>query len=374
MITTIPTSKVVRVSLSVEPTYNTANPFAVGLILADVPPTNSANANTINYYSDLTSVAADWASTTQAYKACKAFFNQSPRPDSVAIASIKSGETITDALNRINGFNSIWYGLTLAVGTGFATAAEIQEAAEWASPSNKAFFYTTNDADCLDASVNTDIGSLLKLAGYSYAFGQYDDNDAYAGVSAMARILSVNYDMQNATITLKFKQEPGVTPVSITETQRQALVGKNLNYYAYFGDGNAMLAEGVVASGRFLDEVIGLDWFKKKLQDQIFGFLYTRTTKVPQTDRGMALLVQQADIACQAAVNCGLIAPGAWNGSDLGEVKTGDFLPKGYYIYASKLSSQSQSDRAARIAPPLQIIVKGAGAIHSVDIAVTFEQ
>lgn len=374
MTTTIPTSKVVRVSLSVESTYNTANPFAVGLILTDVSPTNTSNTNTISYYSDLTAVAADWASTTQAYKACKAFFNQSPRPDNVAIASIKSGETITEALDRINGFNSVWYGLTLAVGTGFATAAEIQEAAEWANPSKKALFYTTNDTDCLDASVTTDIASLLYAAGYDYAFGQYDDNDAYASVSAMARILSVNYDMKDATITLKFKKEPGVTPVSITETQRLALVGKKLNCYAYFGDDNAMLAEGVVSSGRFLDEVIGLDWFKKKLQDQIFGFLYTRTTKVPQTDRGMALLVQQADIACQAAVNCGLIAPGTWNGSDLGEVKTGDFLPKGYYIYANKLSSQSQSDRAARIAPPLQLLIKGAGAIHSVDVAVTFEQ
>lgn len=374
MKSTIPTSKVVRVSLSVEPTYNTANPFAVGLILTDAPPANPANTNTISYYSDLTSVAADWESTSQAYKACVSFFNQSPRPDSVAIASMNDGETITAALNRINGFNAIWYGLTLAVGTGFASAAQIHEAAEWANPNNKALFYTTNDADCLDSSIDTDIASLLNIAGYDYAFGQYDDNDAYASVSAMARILSVNYDMQNATITLKFKQEPGITPVSITETQRQALEGKNLNYYAYFGDYNAMIAEGVVASGRFLDEVIGLDWFKKKLQDQVFGFLYTRTTKVPQTDRGMALLVQQADIACQAAVNCGLIAPGTWNGGDLGEVKTGDFLPKGYYIYANKLSSQSQSDRAKRVAPPLQILIKGAGAIHSVDIAVTFEQ
>lgn len=371
---TIPTSKVVSVSIAVEPTYNTSNPFAVGLILTDVSPTNAANTNAISYYSDLTSVSADWASTTQAYKACRAFFNQNPRPTSVAVASINSGESITDALDRINNFNSAWYGLTLAVGTGFATASEIEEAADWANPSKKAFFYTSNDVACTNSAASTDIASVLKTKGYDYAFGQYDDNDAYASVSAMARILSVNFDMRDSTITLKFKQEPGVTPVSLTETQRQALVAKHMNYYSYFGDDNAMLAEGVVASGRWMDEVIGIDWFQKKIQDQVFGFLYSRTTKVPQTDRGMATLVQQVDIACQAAVNCGLLAAGTWNGSDLGEVKTGDFLPKGYYIYANKLASQSQSDRAARKAPPIQIIAKGAGAIHSVDIAATFEQ
>jgi hypothetical protein len=73
-------------------------------------------------------------------------------------------------------------------------------------------------------------------------------------------------------------------------------------------------------------------------------------------------------------VNNGLLAPGVWNGGDLGEMKTGMFLPKGYYVYAQPVAQQNQSDRDARKAPPIQAIIKGAGAIHFADITVTFQR
>jgi hypothetical protein len=36
------------------------------------------------------------------------------------------------------------------------------------------------------------------------------------------------------------------------------------------------------------------------------------------------------------------------------------------------MATQSQSQRAARIAPPIQVAAKGAGAIHFASVAVTF--
>lgn len=281
-----------------------------------------------------------------------------------------AAETVTASLDAINLYDSSWYGFVL---TTEATVAQFTEAAAWAEARVKIYGYTSKASDIQDGSLTSDFATFCKTNLYRRTIGVWDDNDNYAVVSAMARGFVVDFNGQNTTLTLKFKQMPGNTPVSITESQRLALTAKNINYYSYFGD-SAMLAEGVMASGNFFDEVHGLDWLQNAVETNVFGTLFVRTTKIPQTDKGVAVLVQAVEKALQQGVNNALLAPGQWNGGDLGEYKTGDFLPKGFYVYAQPVRLQNQSDREARKAPPIQVIAKGAGAIHFVDIAITFER
>lgn len=281
-----------------------------------------------------------------------------------------AAESIADSLDALQQKNPSWYGFTF---TKELTEQNIKDAAAWAETQVKIFGFTTSASNVLDAGVTSDIASFMKSNLYDRTFCIWDNDDPYQIVSAFARAFTVNFNEQNSTITLKFKLLPGTTPVLLTETQRQALVAKNCNYYTYFGD-SAMLAEGVMSSGKFFDERHGLDWLQNAIETNVFGYLYTRTTKVPQTDKGVAALVQQVEKALREAVNNGLLAPGVWNGMDLGEVKSGEFLPKGFYVYAQPVAEQNQSDREARKAPPIQVIAKGAGAIHFVDITVTFER
>lgn len=281
-----------------------------------------------------------------------------------------AAETVQGTLDAIQDLDQSWYGFVFT--TGY-TEQDIKDAAAWAEAQIKVFGFTTSAADVLVAATTTDIASFLKSSLYSRTFGIWDDNDAYAAVSAIARAFTVNFNAQNSTITLKFKVLPGISTSSLTESQRRALVAKNMNYYTVFGD-SAMLAEGIMASGQFFDERHGLDWLQNAVQTNVFGFLYTRTTKVPQTDKGVAALVQQVERAMAEGVNNGLLAPGVWRGMDLGEVKSGDYLPTGYYVYAQPIGQQNQSDREARKAPPIQVLCKGAGAIHYADITVTFER
>lgn len=279
-------------------------------------------------------------------------------------------ETVTDTLNALQQKNQSWYGVTF---TKELTEAQVKEAAAWAEAQVKIFGFTTSASNVLDTAATNDVASYMKSNLYDRTFYIWDDNDPYQIVSAFARAFTVNFNEQNSTITLKFKQLPGTSPVTITESQRQALVSKNCNYYTYFGD-SAMLAEGVMGSGKFFDECHGLDWLQNAIETNVFGYLFTRTTKVPQTDKGVAAIVQQVEKACQDGVRNGLLAAGQWNGMDLGEVKSGDFLPKGFYVYAQPVAQQNQSDREARKAPPIQVIAKGGGAIHFADITVTFER
>lgn len=283
----------------------------------------------------------------------------------------KAAEAMADSLQALQDWDPSWYGFTLAKAT--ISTQDILDCAAWAEARIKIFGYTTSNSDVQDSASSSDLASTLKDLGYSRTIGQWDNNDKYAVISAIARGFVVNFAEQDSTLTLKFKLQPGVTPVNITETQRLALVSKNINYYTYFGD-SAMLAEGVMANGRFFDEVHGIDWLQNAVENNVFGYLYTRTTKVPQTDKGVAALVQQAEKALQEGVRNGLLAPGVWNGADLGEVKSGSFLPKGFYVYAQPVADQPQADREARKAPPIQAIAKGAGAIHSVDVSITFER
>ena len=69
-------------------------------------------------------------------------------------------------------------------------------------------------------------------------------------------------------------------------------------------------------------------------------------------------------------VEDGLLAPGVWTDYGFGKLNAGDYVEKGYYIYCPPLSQQSSADRAARMAGPMKIAVKLAGAIHTVDASI----
>lgn len=279
-------------------------------------------------------------------------------------------ETASAALQAQQDFNTEWYGFGF---TNVASVQDLKDAAGWAEARVKIFGYTTSDQSVKDSLVTNDVASYMKTNLYRRTFGMFDSNDAYAAFSAMARAFAVNFNENNSTLTLKFKTLPGSSPETLTVGQAAVLDSKNINYYTYFGD-SAMLAEGKMANGVFFDEVHGLDWLQNAIETNVFGFLYTRTTKVPQTDRGMVLIGQQIKKALDEGVNNGLLAPGTWNGGEFGELHTGDFLDTGYYVYANPMRTQNQSDREARRAPPFQVAAKGAGAIHFVDISVNFDR
>lgn len=233
---------------------------------------------------------------------------------------------------------------------------------------------TTQEAGAISAVTTTDICYQLEQLGYRRTMTQYSSSDANAIVSAMARIMTTNYDGSNTVITLKFKQEPGVTAESLNSTQAAALEAKNGNVFVNYNNSTAILEQGVMADGTFIDIVLGTDWLAVELQTQLYNLLYTSTTKIPQTDQGMQLLTTTCEAVCSQAVVNGLLAPGVWNSGGFGILKQGDFLPKGFYVYSAPVASQTQNDRAARMAVPIQIAAKLAGAIHSIDVAVTVNQ
>ena len=152
------------------------------------------------------------------------------------------------------------------------------------------------------------------------------------------------------------------------------LEANNANVFVNYNNSTAILQRGVCASGVFMDTVVGTDWLAVTLQNALYNLHYTSTTKIPQTDAGVHLEVTTCEAVCSQAVTNGLLAPGVWNSGGFGQLAQGDFLPKGFYVYAPKVSSQDPALRAARKSVPIQIAAKLAGAIHEVSVAVTVNQ
>jgi hypothetical protein len=167
-----------------------------------------------------------------------------------------------------------------------------------------------------------------------------------------------------------YKLEPGVVAELITETQALTLKDKRCNVFVRYQNDTAIIQYGVMSGQAYFDEIHGLDWFADALQTAEYNLLYQSKTKIPQTDAGQNQLVTVAANVCQEAINNGLIAPGQWNADGFGQIERGDFLTEGFYIYTPPMASQDQSIREQRIAPPIQIALKLAGAIHEIDCIV----
>lgn len=278
-----------------------------------------------------------------------------------------AAETPVECVTELANMSGMWYGLTFAASTMPTDDQLVDVAAfiEGASIS-RIFGVTETDTRVLDAAWTTDMASRLKALNYKRSFVTFSANK-YAVASMFGRAFSVNFNANRSTITLMYKQEPGVVAELLTETQAQTLKAKRCNVFVKYMNDTAIIQYGVMSGQAYFDEVHGLDWFVDALQTALYNLLYQSKTKIPQTDAGQNQLVNVAAGVCQEAINNGLIAPGQWNADGFGQLERGQFLTEGFYIYTPPMALQDQSIREQRIAPPIQIALKLAGAIHEID-------
>ncbi|AUH02448.1 DUF3383 domain-containing protein [Prodigiosinella confusarubida] len=376
----LPLSRVTNVTVTLSARAAQGRNFGSMLILGD--STVIPIAERLRLYSSADDIGDDFGVDSEEYKAAVIWFSQSPQPTQVYVgrwvktldvAEAGEVETLLQAVNALMDFNS-WYGLHLAVPEAdYPTDTDIISvaAAIEAASVSRIFGITTNEADTLVAATTTDLSSKLKAAKYSRTFIQYSTSSRYAALSAFARAFTVDFTASNTTITLKFKQEPGVTYETLTISQANNLEVKNCNVYVYYENDTAILEQGVMSNGDFFDERHGLDWLQNAVQTADFNTLYTSTTKIPQTDAGTTTRIANIEAVLDKAVNNGLFAPGVWTGGPLGVISTGDTLTKGYYIYAESVADQLQVDREARKGVPIQVLAKLAGAVHYGSVAIT---
>lgn len=364
----LPISHIVNVQLNVTPTAPSRRDFGIVALFSQ-----EAVAVLQGVYEVLPTQAAVeslFGTNSTIAKATLPFFSQSPRPKQIVIAPWKKDEqTPQQAMAALQEVYSGWYAAAFA---DELSDAHIEAVGDWVLAQDKKIAaFTTKKADHLNKDLATNPFKILRDKQNHRVLAMYDKNDDHAILSALARALSVNFAANNSTITLKFKQLPGVTADALTLTEVEKCKALGLNYYTYF-DQSAMFAEGTVANGRFFDEVHGLDWFVDAVEKEVFTVLFQSASKVPYTDAGTARLMAAVEKVCLEGVSNGLLAPGIWSGDPFGKLNVGQRLESGYYVWADSVDNASSSDRENRKAPPIQVALKLAGAIHSVDVIVNF--
>ena len=287
-------------------------------------------------------------------------------------AYVANGINAESALAAVTIFDTNWsdqwYGLIIPE----ASDSDHLVVAPFVETTIAAHFYgvTQAEAATLTSGDTSNISYKLKALGLNHTASQYSSGSTVAVASLLGRMLTVNFTGNNTAITGMYKQEPGVTAETLNVTQAANVASYNCNVFVAYNNSTSIIQYGNSASGQFIDTIIGVDWLKGNIQTALYNALYTSTTKIPQTDAGMNMLATQIEAVLIQGVSNGLLAPGTWSGTGFGQIATGQWLSRGYYVYTPPMSSQTQVARAARQSVPFQIAAHLAGAVHTCSVQI----
>jgi hypothetical protein len=210
----------------------------------------------------------------------------------------------------------------------------------------------------------------IKLSGLTnYRMLYSKANNRKMAASYMARAHTVNFNAENSALTMHLK-ELSVAAEAYTQTEVTAAKNVGLDIYTTIKRTACILTSG---ANDFTDNRYNFIAYEDALQTDMYNLLKLTGTKIPQTQRGINQLIDQAEKTTRGFVRAGVFAPGTWSSPDyFGDRTTFEqnIFDNGFYWIAGSLADQPQSDREARKSPVLQGAVKLAGAVHSVDMIV----
>lgn len=309
-------------------------------------------------YSSIEGVAADFSTTDEEYKAAAAYFAQNPRPVDLMIAVRDTAEPIGDEMNLIVDNNPDFYGIVLT-DEGRDGVVDVALAA-WTESRRNLFMISSDAAAML---TGTGINQTLNTSNYSRTGTFYRSvSDEYPEAAFFGRMLTVDFSGTNTTRTGKFKSLAGTTIESLTQNEfdlLQKLASSEPNPLSNVharAQGVSMVFDGVMASGEFFDTMHFVDWLHAEMQTRVFAALVSND-KVPYTNRGVGLLVNQVRGALQQGVENGGLAPVfSLDGSEI--------EAPAFEITVPSVTQVSPSQRAARQGPSISWTARLAGAVH----------
>ena len=291
---------------------------------------------------------------------------------------VAAAETIPQALTRIEGADNSFYFVVPDAGIA-AVEADALAVANWVAARPRYHgFVDLAGLDVLVANEATSIGAQLSALQQKNVAGIYNGGSIDHKALAYAGVFShVNFEQPNSIITGKFKTLRGTTANVLPPEARAELTRKRINYYVQRGQ-LADTEEGTNFT-TWIDVTFWLAWFQNAVQVAVYNQL--RAGRNPQTEPGVSAIVEAIQGIGEQGVRNGGIAPNQvtpQTRQDIidatGNVQFDGYLAAGYFIHSGAVSEQSQANREARKSPPITVWAKGSGAIHSVDIAIRFEE
>ena len=165
------------------------------------------------------------------------------------------------------------------------STAKISAIAAWVESAKKFSIIWTANVDCYDGTKTTDPGlhpygiwattaPPLFSTPYPSTGADYPD----------AAWMGEGFPYDPGSSTWAYKTLKGVASDNITASKETALVAKNCNFYSEVG-GVKITQEGKVASGEWIDIIIGTDWLEARLRESVYSAL-VNNRKIPYDGHG----------------------------------------------------------------------------------------
>lgn len=340
-------NNIVTVNISRQTTSVAVASFNVPLILSTFATSKTTTTFTrARSYGSLAELVADgWATTDAVYKIANAMFTQNPCVSRVVVGRADTSDAnVAASLNAIFAEDSSWYGIVVDQ----AMATDFDDVAAWVETARRFAILWTTDANTPDATKTTDLASVLKAAKYDRSAVIYREANTAVDYPDAAW-MGEGFPFDPGSSTWAYKQLKGVAPEkSMTEAKESALRGKNCNYYSEVGGVN-VTQEGKVASGEWIDIIIGTDWIEARIREEVYG-AFVNNRKVPYSDVGIGMIK-------------GLVKAVLYRAAAMGILQENSIE-----VTAPKFADIPQADKLARKLPDVQFRALYQGAIQKTEI------
>ena len=226
--------------------------------------------------------------------------------------------------------------------------ANFADVASWVETAKKLAIFWITDVNAYDASKSTDLASVLKLANRNRSAVIWHATPTGGADYPDAAWMGEGFPYEPGTSTWAYKTLNGVTPDTLLASQETALKGKNCNYYMTVG-GVSITQEGKVASGEYIDIIIGTDWIEARLRESVYSAL-ENNRKIPYDDTGIAMIEGLVKGVLNEAASKGILQADS------------------IAVTVPKYADIPQADKLARKLPDVKFSALYQGAIHSVTI------
>ena len=338
---------IVEVNITRQTTSVAVAAFNVPLILSQFATNKTTTAFTrARVYGSVAEMASDgWTSSDAVYKIANAIFSQNPSVNKIVVGRKDSNDaTIDAALNAIANENNDWYGIVVDQ----ALVSSFADVASWVETAKKFAIFWITDVNAYDPSKSTDLASVLKLANRNRSAVVWHATPAGGADYPDAAWMGEGFPYEPGTSTWAYKTLNGVTPDTLLASQETALKAKNCNYYMTVG-GVSITQEGKVASGEYIDIIIGTDWIEARLREAVYSAL-VNNRKIPYDDTGISMIEGLVKGVLNEAARKGILQADS------------------IAVTVPKYADIPQADKLARKLPDVKFSALYQGAIHSVTI------
>lgn len=338
---------IVEVNITRQTTSVAVAAFNVPLILSQFATNKTTTAFTrARVYGSVAEMASDgWTSSDAVYKIANAIFSQNPSVNKIVVGRKDSNDATVDAaLNAIANENNDWYGIVVDQ----SLVSSFADVASWVETAKKFAIFWITDVNAYDPSKSTDLASVLKLANRNRSAVVWHATPAGGADYPDAAWMGEGFPYEPGTSTWAYKTLNGVTPDTLLASQETALKNKNCNYYMTVG-GVSITQEGKVASGEYIDIIIGTDWIEARLREAVYSAL-VNNRKIPYDDTGIAMIEGLVKGVLNEAASKGILQADS------------------IAVTVPKYADIPQADKLARKLPDVKFSALYQGAIHSVTI------